>query len=184
MHIKAIETSYKGYRFRSRLEARWAVFFDYLGVKWEFEPEGFELPNGQRYLPDFFLPGFNHIDGLGMYVEVKPSYESDFSKPRAFVDAIGREVLLAVGPPDFRIYTVFTKPSIMDVEGLTGYSACFVARYLNPGSVGDGYRLYTDPGYENQDGSIDEYYVDPFVATAISVSRGARFEFGESGARK
>jgi hypothetical protein len=28
--IKAIETSYKGYRFRSRLEARWAVFFDAL----------------------------------------------------------------------------------------------------------------------------------------------------------
>lgn len=26
--IKAIDTYYKGYRFRSRLEARWAVFFD------------------------------------------------------------------------------------------------------------------------------------------------------------
>ncbi len=30
--IKAIETRYKGYRFRSRLEARWAVFFDALSV--------------------------------------------------------------------------------------------------------------------------------------------------------
>jgi hypothetical protein len=28
MKIKAIETRYKGYRFRSRLEARWSVFFD------------------------------------------------------------------------------------------------------------------------------------------------------------
>ena len=28
--IKAIETVYNGYRFRSRLEARWAVFFDAL----------------------------------------------------------------------------------------------------------------------------------------------------------
>ena len=26
--IKPIETKYNGYRFRSRLEARWAVFFD------------------------------------------------------------------------------------------------------------------------------------------------------------
>ncbi|MCB6994492.1 hypothetical protein LI177_13475 [bacterium 210820-DFI.6.37] len=26
--LKAIQTEYKGYRFRSRLEARWAVFFD------------------------------------------------------------------------------------------------------------------------------------------------------------
>ena len=30
--IKAIETYYKGYRFRSRLEARWAVFFDAAGI--------------------------------------------------------------------------------------------------------------------------------------------------------
>lgn len=51
--IKPIETLYKGYRFRSRLEARWAVFLDTLGVKWEYEPEGFELPSGRRYLPDF-----------------------------------------------------------------------------------------------------------------------------------
>lgn len=57
--IKAIETRYKGYLFRSRLEARWAVFFDTLGIKWEYEPEGFEKTVGGqvlRYLPDFWLP--------------------------------------------------------------------------------------------------------------------------------
>jgi hypothetical protein len=32
--IVAIPTRYKGYHFRSRLEARWAVFFDALGIKW------------------------------------------------------------------------------------------------------------------------------------------------------
>lgn len=53
MDIKPIETIYKGYRFRSRLEARWAVFFDALGVEWEYEPEGFNLPSGRKYLPDF-----------------------------------------------------------------------------------------------------------------------------------
>jgi hypothetical protein len=42
MTINAIETHYKGYRFRSRLEARWAVFFDALGYEWQYEPEGFE----------------------------------------------------------------------------------------------------------------------------------------------
>jgi hypothetical protein len=41
--IKAIETQYKGYRFRSRLEARWAVFFDALDIKWEYEKEGYAL---------------------------------------------------------------------------------------------------------------------------------------------
>lgn len=50
--IKPIETYYNGYRFRSRLEARWAVFFDALGVKYEYEPEGFQTPAGY-YLPDF-----------------------------------------------------------------------------------------------------------------------------------
>ena len=181
--IKAIETSYRGYRFRSRLEARWAVFFDTLGITWEYEPEGFELPGGVRYLPDFFLPKFNHVDGLGMYVEVKPSTDSNFSKPRALVTATGREVLLAVGPPDFRVYTVLTSPGIVEIEDLDSYDACFVARYINPRSLGDGYRLYACPGYENQDGSIHEDYFDDFVATAIRVSRSARFEFGESGAR-
>lgn len=62
--IKAIETKYKGYRFRSRLEARWAVFFDALGVRWEYEKEGFEF-NGIRYLPDFWLPD------LKLWLEIK-----------------------------------------------------------------------------------------------------------------
>lgn len=53
--IKPIETRYKGYRFRSRLEARWAVFLDKLGVTWEYEPEGYVLGN-VSYLPDFWLP--------------------------------------------------------------------------------------------------------------------------------
>jgi hypothetical protein len=56
MTIQAIETKYKGYRFRSRLEARWAVFFDALGIEWEYEKEGFTNGEGDYYLPDFFLP--------------------------------------------------------------------------------------------------------------------------------
>lgn len=55
--IKAIETQWKGYRFRSRLEARWAVFFEHLGVRWDYEPEGFKTgwhEGRQRdWLPDF-----------------------------------------------------------------------------------------------------------------------------------
>lgn len=62
--IKAIETQYKGYKFRSRLEARWAVFFDAMGIEYQYEIEGFETPYGW-YLPDFYLPEFN------AWVEVK-----------------------------------------------------------------------------------------------------------------
>lgn len=53
--IKAIETQYKGYRFRSRLEARWAVFFDALGLNWAYETEGFDLGELGWYLPDFWI---------------------------------------------------------------------------------------------------------------------------------
>lgn len=65
MDIKAIDTVYKGCRFRSRLEARWAVYFDCMGIAYEYEPEGFEFEDGTKYLPDFYL---REIDA---YVEIK-----------------------------------------------------------------------------------------------------------------
>lgn len=70
--IKAIETRYAGCRFRSRLEARWAVFFDRLNIPWEYEPQGYLVgPEGGQtpYLPDFYLPREK------LWVEVKGSEE-------------------------------------------------------------------------------------------------------------
>ncbi len=80
--IKSIETRYAGCHFRSRLEARWAVFFDRLGTKWEYEQQGYIVGGwdppadiaqqspavaGRPYLPDFWLP----VEQL--WVEVKGS---------------------------------------------------------------------------------------------------------------
>lgn len=90
MNIQAIETIYKGYRFRSRLEARWAVFFDEAGIKYEYEPEGFILDDGTKYLPDFYLPKED------IYVEVKPprhNVYNELQKPLKFVKQ-GYNVLL------------------------------------------------------------------------------------------
>jgi hypothetical protein len=67
--IKAIQTRYAGYLFRSRLEARWAVFFDALKLDWQYEPEGFDLPSGQRYLPDFRI----NLRRKVLWADVKPS---------------------------------------------------------------------------------------------------------------
>ena len=66
--LQPIETRYKGYNFRSRLEARWAVFFDRLGLHWEYEKEGFYLPDGTMYLPDFYVQS---EAGEGWFIEVK-----------------------------------------------------------------------------------------------------------------
>jgi hypothetical protein len=65
MNAKPIETLYNGYRFRSRLEARWAVFFDAAGIAYQYEPEGYVGYLGIPYLPDFYLPD------LDIYAEVK-----------------------------------------------------------------------------------------------------------------
>ena len=84
--IKAIETVYNGYRFRSRLEARWAVFFDSVGIKYLYEPEGFEIetPDGvTRYLPDFYFPG------LGVFGEVKGGVCSNADKEKIYWSAEG-----------------------------------------------------------------------------------------------
>lgn len=62
--MRAIQTRYAGCHFRSRLEARWAVFFDHLGIRWEYEPQGLDVGwrlDGSslerfQYLPDFWLP--------------------------------------------------------------------------------------------------------------------------------
>ena len=69
---KSIETRYAGHRFRSRLEARWAVALDHLGVKWRYESEGYELGDLLGcYLPDFWLPDLN------TFLEIKPGKPSD-----------------------------------------------------------------------------------------------------------
>lgn len=78
--IKAIETVYNGYRFRSRLEARWAVFFDTLGIEYRYEPEGFDLGEAGWYLPDFWLPNMLNFWNCspGWWIEIKgkkPSYD-------------------------------------------------------------------------------------------------------------
>lgn len=65
--FKAIETKYSGRYFRSRLEARWAVFFDSIGLKWEYEQVGFTV-GPYRYLPDFELPEVR----TGVHIEIKP----------------------------------------------------------------------------------------------------------------
>jgi len=84
--ITAKETIYAGHHFRSRLEARWAVYFDALGIEWIYEPQtftnfDFEGTAGQSYLPDFYLPECD------LFVEVKGSLDNfNWQKMDNFVD--------------------------------------------------------------------------------------------------
>lgn len=91
----AIETKYKGFRFRSRLEARWAVFFDALEISFQYEPEGFLLLQGQTipYLPDFYLPD------PGVWIEIKgpPPNKEEILKCQLLADQTDKPVYLYYG---------------------------------------------------------------------------------------
>lgn len=53
---KAIQTKWHGCWFRSKLEARWAVAFEAMGLEWEYEPGGYVV-DGVWYEPDFIVAG-------------------------------------------------------------------------------------------------------------------------------
>jgi hypothetical protein len=88
--MKALETSYAGCRFRSRLEARWAVFFDYIRAEWEYEPEGFKTRAG-NYLPDFRITVCESVN-MSLWVEVKPSLTNIVRYDRRRIEAFRREL--------------------------------------------------------------------------------------------
>jgi hypothetical protein len=87
--IKAIETHYRGHRFRSRLEARWAVFFDAAGIPWEYEPQGYVV-DGVPYLPDFLL--YKETD-RAMWFEVKGVFPTSAEVEKAAGLAAGTGIL-------------------------------------------------------------------------------------------
>lgn len=98
--MKPIETFYNGYRFRSRLEARWAVFMSTLFVPFQYEVEGFQMGN-RRYLPDFWL------EDQKAWLEIKPRIDGRLQlSPQEAAKLIAFQDGLENGPvptPDFWI---------------------------------------------------------------------------------
>lgn len=92
--LRVLPTEYAGFTFRSRTEARHAVFFDQLDIKWDYEREGFEF-NGERYLPDFWLAD------LGKWLEVKGTVPTRQEQQKAqwLADGTSHPVLLSFGEP-------------------------------------------------------------------------------------
>lgn len=93
--LKALETAWDGYRFRSRTEARWAVALDAADIPFEYEAQGYALPTGW-YLPDFWLPSRN------VWLEIKGSdpTEREVSLARELAAETKHGVLIAVGTPN------------------------------------------------------------------------------------
>lgn len=111
--MKVIPTNYGGVLFRSRLEAKWALFFDLVGVRREYEAEGFELDDGTRYLPDFVL---RYSDGW-CYAEIKPSGDP-FEKARKFAAECSHAICLLAGDPSGMPFSILQKITLPDEEGV------------------------------------------------------------------
>ena len=104
--IKAIETIYNGYKFRSRLEARWAVFFTEAGIKYQYEPEGYVFDNGECYLPDFYIPDCLSPICENLFVEVKASTPTldEREKAKRLSMATKTPVLIVSQIPNIRAF--------------------------------------------------------------------------------
>lgn len=182
--IQAIETEYAGCRFRSRLEARWAVAFDNLGVRWQYEPEGLDI-NGVHYLPDFVLP-----DMGCMTVEVKGCMaETDVRKVLALarsnpVLVLGEIPRPGDSGPDFLLFVTTL------AYGLVARHVSF-APYWGGWSVESGGQCQgpDDPDrvvewalglFDSGHSACDEIRQSEEAASAFTAARSARFEHGET----
>lgn len=105
--VEAIETEYGGQTYRSRTEARWAVFFDGLGISYDYEKTRLTLSTGEVYIPDFYLSEFR------AWFEVKPDNDAVVTEEaakarRLAADKPGQQVWLAIGPPNKDLANVLT----------------------------------------------------------------------------
>ena len=185
--IKPKETFFKGYRMRSRLEARWAVFFTELGIKWEYEYEGFDLSDGKGYLPDFYLPIFNN----GTWCEVKPE-TGDFSRALLFSRDFKERIWLCEGIPEKAIYK-FTWPNEFPDTYMCGIPLWSQAYNENrnfsmpccfEACGGDVNFCHNDRKISlTSEGDIRQFDNCDYglISKAIQKARSARFEHGENG---
>lgn len=183
MLINAIETHYAGHRFRSRLEARWAVAFDHAGIRWEYEPQGYVIGGhagnvwSGPYLPDFYLPE------SGTWVEVKGSPTvDDVRKAAAAViphGGLSGGQLLLLGPlgrgadVPAEVTLRFDKGDVL----VTDYGCSALA---NDGGYFDEQYAETVVRYWSTPGA-NHTLAEPSRALRdiIDIARSARFEHGE-----
>ncbi len=106
-YIRPIETRYNGYLFRSRLEARWAVFFDKMGIEYDYEREGYDLKECRRYLPDFWLPEYGWVEIKG----VEPEFDSiEMKKCSLLAELTHTNVYLFYGAMKLPTDSVYPSP--------------------------------------------------------------------------
>lgn len=172
--MQPIETYYNGYWFRSRLEARWAVFFDAIGQPYIYEPEGFVFDDGTRYLPDFYLEKVSGRGTRNIFVEVKGVLNSDDLHK---VEMFSRHKPIII----FGRIPNYSESSWHDAFRDDMDDNVYNLRY----SEGDWY--WTEPKASAHGGLVLDYPDDPYsyvdehmTRAAYDIARQVRFEHGQT----
>lgn len=204
--IQNIETLYAGCRFRSRLEARWAVFFDRAGIEWEYEPQGLTVScrlTGSdehfNYLPDFWLPKLElwaEVKGSltnKEYVQLLDTAASLSSNDGSGCHDSGGYDMLVLGPitrsssligrTPIRLH--FHKGSLL-ASGWPQEQYCGGIALANDSDSGTSlddpyvnYELTERVGFLLRGHPADD--IPDWFTDALTAARSARFEWGESG---
>jgi hypothetical protein len=208
--LKAIETHYNGFRFRSRLEARWAVFLDSLKIEYTYEPEGYFLHDDSKYLPDFFLL---NVRG-GMWIEIKPlgiDISASLKKLEMLCTITDHPGLLVAGDPMGNVHIAEGDNTLWENDGWTivlkegdeyqGCDAPYIfcicpwcgkigVEYDGRGARVCGYRAHFDTEEDalaairhlGHHRADDKCYTGnhPLIYRAAEKARQARFEYGET----
>ena len=152
--LKVIETAYNGFRFRSRQEARWAVLLDTLGIPYRYELEGFDLGNGVRYLPDFWLPDQE------VWLEIKGAQPTKEEFVKATKLAQNGDCPVAIFWNRFNLASFFEDNLVFFKDGMNVF--------------------HTAQGIGSMTLGVDTWDWGSLMI-ALEEARGARFEFGENG---
>lgn len=173
--MKAIETEYSGYRFRSRLEARWAVFFDAIGIKWSYEPEGYHLGDAGNYLPDFWLPfsaresSVSGHENPGRFIEIKPTKPNatEILKASALHKETKHHVFFLCGTPgDHQVFMAMENRLVDWISEKDDDADMFMLWAL--------FERHAEHGFVRQCGGAKR-----LVVFAVKEARSARFEHGD-----
>jgi len=177
--MTAIPTPYGGIVFRSRLEARWALFLDHLHVKWEYETQGFAT-GGTAYLPDFVV-----FAALGtLWTEIKPAYDNDpdgVARWRKFADQRPQPsraaLLIGVPAPENETRVIGGDINADDpVKGpweddLQTWRPCPAGVHFDLAYPGRFRSKYAEDGCPQRHGGLG----DEAIADAVTAARSERF---------
>jgi hypothetical protein len=185
--IEAIPTPYLGYNFRSRLEARWVVFFNQLGIKFEYEPEFFKIRKTYKceyrsknyfyqYLPDFWLPEI----GEGCWFEVKGVMPNAkyLDMMTLFRKKVDKAVFMAVGSlPDADSFIKGFKTLIWSVKNKNPYCAfCVCPTCREIGIKHEGRSEWIECSCDKDKEKPCRTYADKQIVAAYETARKFKFD--------